>query len=127
MNIDKLFKLVTNYAKRRENLSRMPETQKHTVKPDYDLSKKALEEEINSIIDERISRIDCLKWPESIGDAKDFNQDRTIIQIGGKGGQIGGEGGSAETKDPENSDDTKKSENDNTSAADDKTPLSELF
>lgn len=55
MNTERLFKLVNNYAKRRENVLKMPANQKHIVQPALDTSTKELEEEINSIIDERIT------------------------------------------------------------------------
>lgn len=114
MDVDKLFKLVNNFTKRRENYLRMPEAQKKTVKPAYDKSKEDLEAEINSIIDERIT--DKMSLAAGIG-----------IETDPTPAVITEDPGSAETKE----DDTKPADNKNTAASepapgdDDKTP--EIF
>lgn len=55
MDLEKLARLINNFEKKRLNLLRIPESQKNIIRPDYEKSKTELEDEINSIIDERIT------------------------------------------------------------------------
>lgn len=55
MDIDKLFTAMTNYAKCREQLVRMPASQKKEVQPNYDAAKTKLTAIINETIDERLT------------------------------------------------------------------------
>jgi len=52
--IDELFRAAMKYRSNRETYYKMPESQKHIVKPDFDFAKRKLKQAINVIIDKRI-------------------------------------------------------------------------